>query len=98
MNGGTGGTTVWKGTAFHDCEIALLHHRFRDVNGTSGECNNRAIAGQSMRVESSLNGNLYISQLEVIVEAQMIGKDIMCVHDNSTNSMTIGHRLINIGT
>ena len=97
INGGRGGTTVWKGTAFSDCdsnEISLLHRRFRDVNGTSGECNNGAITGRSMRVD----GSLYVSQLKVTVKPEMIRMNIECVHDNGTISYTIGRHLLNIGT
>ena len=89
MNGGTGGTTVWKGTAFRDCgnnEITLIHNRFE--NGTSGDCNNGAITGWSMRVENSS----YVSQLEVIVNSTMIGKGIACAHDNGSISTLISSR------
>ena len=95
VNGEIGDTTVWEGTAFGaDCEIILLHLRFGGP-GTFSQCNDGAITGQSMRVESN---SIYISQLEVKVTAEIIGKDIICTHDNGTsNTVTIGRYPINIG-
>ena len=70
------------------------------MNGTSGECNNGAITGRSMRVENDANCHsdccLYVSQLEVVVGCDMIGRDIKCIHDNGTISNTIGSRKLNI--
>ena len=87
MNGGERGTTVWKGSALSDhCdsnEIALLHRRFRDTNGTFGECNNGAITGRSIGVEN--NGSLYISQLEYVVGPEMIEENIVCIYDSTTS-------------
>ena len=73
--------TVWQGTAFRGCEIVLLHLQFRGPTGTSGACSNGALTGRSMRVE---NNSTYISQLEVIIIPEMIGKNIVCNHDNGT--------------
>ena len=97
ISGGERDTTVWQGTAFSGCnndEIALIHNRFGGVSGASGVCNSGAITGWSVRVE---NNSSYISQLEVTVTAEMIGKNIVCNRDNGT-IYTIGHHQINIGT
>ena len=83
MNGTLGDNTVWNGTAFSDCdknEIVLIHNRFRDARGAVGQCNNGAILGQSMRVENnsfSSNESLYVSQLVVVVQSEMIGANFV---------------------
>ena len=91
---GRGDTTVWQGTAFSGCEISLIHNRFSGPTGTSGACNN--ITGQSMRVESN---STYISQLEVTITLEMIGKNIVCNHDSIINGTvyTVGRHQLNIG-
>ena len=79
MVGGSGDSTVWRGSAF-DCrnnDISLIHSRFESGTAT-GECNNGSIVGQSIKVE----GNCYTSQLNITVSSDMIGKNIDCVHDN----------------
>ena len=91
VNGGSGDTTVWQGTAFSGCEISLTHNRFSRPTGTFGACNN--VTGRSMRVE---NNSTYISQLEMIITLEMIGKNIVCSRDNGT-VYTIGRHQLNIG-
>ena len=87
---GSGGATVWQGTAF-DCqsknnEILLLHRRFALEGGTSEECNGGAIVGQSVRAEESS----YTSRLNVTLTADLIGERIECAVDNGTTSNLIG--------
>ena len=93
--GGPGGATVWRGTALNctmsDHEIVLLHSRFELDTGTLRMCNNGAIVGRSLRVESNSG---YISQLNVTVSSDMIGESIECAHDNGTTE-TIGSLTIN---
>ena len=94
MNGGIGDTTVWKGTAFSGCnsnEISLIHNRGK---GSFGKCNNGAITGRITRSESNTT---YISQLEVMITPEMIGKNIVCNHDNGT-VYAIGRHQLNIGS
>ena len=95
VNGIEGDSTVWQGTAFDNCNIILLHLRFRlsREEGNSKECNNGDIAVQN----TSAEGTLYVSQLKVTINPQMVGKDIICAHDNGTDSYTIGRHLIKIG-
>ena len=103
MNGNIGGSTVWKGTAFSDCdldEITLLHCRFGVVANTSAQCNNGHITltGWSTRVE---NNSYYISQLEVMVEpasdneTMIIMKNVKCIHDHNRTEMVVGSMTIN---
>ena len=88
--GSLGDSTVWKGTAFSDCngyEITLLHLRFWLENGTTEECNKGAITGRSMKVEPRDNISndslyIYVSQLMVVVQPEMIDSDIECFHDD----------------
>ena len=80
MVGGPGDSTVWRGSAF-DCrnnDISLINSRFESGTAT-GECNNGSIVGQSI--------NCYTSQLNITVSSDMIGKNIECVHDNSTETI-----------
>ena len=94
--GSVGDSTVWKGTALSECndnsEITLTHNRFE--YGTLRQCNNGTITGQSMRVEdysNSSNESIYVSQLVVVVQPEMIGNDIVCIHDNGSKSTEIGN-------
>ena len=94
MGEGSGGVTVWQGTAL-DCgsknnELLLLHRRFTLEGGTSEECNNGDIVGESLRVE----GNSYTSRLNVTLTSDMIGRSIACVVDTGTTSTVIGSLLI----
>jgi hypothetical protein len=96
VNGTVGDSTVWRGTAFSDCnirEITLLHNRFGNKEGTTGTCRNGDVTGWSMRVE----GSLYVSQLEITVDPEMVGKSVVCAHDDGTRSYTIGSYLISAG-
>ena len=101
--GGLGGTTVWKGTAFSGCsyidnEITLLHHRFNGSGetNTSVQCSTGHITliGQSVRVEN----NSYISQLEVVIKPghdDMPLKNVTCAHDDGTTVIDIDSMTIN---
>lgn len=96
VKGRSGGdATVWKGSAF-DCihsrnEITLIHSLFgSNIQSSSaiaaGECNNGSIQVKGVRVE----GNCYTSQLNITVNANMIGKTVECVHDNTSTENVIG--------
>ena len=71
-------STIWTGTVFRSCEITLLHHRF--PNGIFGVCNKGAIVALSV----SVKGNLYTSQLSVLVTPEIVGSSIECLHDNGS--------------
>ncbi len=85
MKGQTGGATVWQGTAF-DClsnEITLLHSRFTyNGDGTFGVCNDGAIVGKSIGAENGC----FTSQLTIKLSANMIGENIVCINDDTSNS------------
>ena len=93
VNGMPADSTVWRGTAFSDCEITLLHNRFGNEEGTTRTCSNSNITGRSVRIE----GSRYISQLEIIVDPETVGKSVDCLHDNGTTSYTIGSYQISAG-
>ena len=84
-----GSVTMWGGSAF-DCAgngIILGHENF--IGGTSGECNDGAIVGQSVDV----SGAYYTSQLNIIVSDGLNNKVVTC----SSDSMTyIGESLIEV--
>ena len=82
-----GYSTVW---ICPECEIILLHTRFKSANGTTISCNNGAIVGQSLGVQ----GNNYTSQLNVTITAETAGKTIMCIRDNGITTMLIFSLLI----
>ena len=94
VNGTSGDSTVWRGTAFSDCEIILLHNRFENEEGTAGTCSNSNITGRSVRVE----GSRYISQLEITIDPEMVGKSVVCLHDDGSRSYTIGSYQISAGS
>ena len=89
------GTTVWSGSAF-DCiggEISLLHSSYNctELCGHAyGDCNDGSIVAQGLRIE---NGT-YISQLNVSVSADMIGRSIECLYDTSNSTITLGSAII----
>ena len=88
------GTTHWRGTAF-SCsgqgnEISLRHSQFGTSGGTSGECNSGNITGRSLGVE----GSCYMSQLFVVFSADLLGRSVMCVHDNLVTEVVIGNSTI----
>ena len=93
VNGTSADSTVWRGTAFSDCEITLLHLRFENKEGTSGTCSNRNITTQSVRIK----GSLYVSQLEITIDPETVGKSVVCAHDDGRRSYTIGSYQISAG-
>jgi hypothetical protein len=94
VSNGSGGTTVWQGSAF-DCarnEILLRHSQF-ESQMASGECNNGAITGRGIR---NLD-DAFTSQLNVSVTTNLQGKTVECIYDNGTTT-TIGSSSIIITT
>ena len=80
VDGGNATVTIWGGSAF-DCagnSITLTHLSFQ--NGTSGNCNDGAIVGQSVKVD----GTHYTSKLDVTVSNKLKNKNIICSSDNNT--------------
>ena len=91
------GTTVWRGSAI-DCpggEINLLHRLYNDTEThisihAYGECSNGSIVAQGVRIE---NGT-YISQLNVSVSTDMIGRSIQCFEDTTYSTLLVGSAII----
>ena len=83
------GATVWGGSAFSyqglNDETILLHCLFPE--SALGNCNSSSIAGYSVRID---NGLYFISQLNVTVSSDMIGKSIMCFYDNNSELDLVG--------
>ena len=89
---GSAGSTIWRVDAF-DCiqnEIILRHSEFNNVGGTTGLCNGGAISGRSTGVE----GNCYVSQLNVTVAPQLHTKAVICLLTSAGVISTIGNESI----
>jgi hypothetical protein len=89
-----GNITIWSGSAF-DCaenEIILCHNEFD--NGTSGECNDGGIIGQSVNI---FGAHYYISQLNILVSNELNNKTVNCSSDSEIyNNSIIGESWINV--
>ena len=88
-----GGKTVWKGTAFKcpnaNNEITLLHNQFPTDDGIYGACNNNSIMGRSLQVV--VDSHTYTSQLNVTINSDIRGQDIICQYDEDTRVIsTVG--------
>ena len=71
-------------------EIALLHSRFNTISAATNEtCNSGRVRGYSLPINDS--EPCYISQLQVLVSPDMIGKSIKCAYDNGTTAKEIGN-------
>ena len=53
----------------------MIHNRFES---DPGKCNNGSIEARGI----SVRDNYYMSQLNINITSDMIGKTINCVHDN----------------
>ena len=94
MEGELYGLTIWTGGVFSKClplqEVALIHSEFRAANKSAYSRNcihehgNNSIVAHSLRVENGL----YISQLNVTVTSDVIGKSVECLYDNQINTTT----------
>ena len=83
------GFTVWQGSAL-SCisnEITLVHRHFTSEGGAFDECNDGSIVGRSVGVEDGY----YISQLNVTVNNDVLGKRITCIHDDTLMQVVIGY-------
>ena len=96
--GTNAGFTVWRGSAFKCAsnDIILRHMRFTSLEGAMGECNKGSIVGRSVRLEP---GSIYISQLNIRVNPELIGESIECVLDDTNVTFRlIGNATVNITT
>ena len=91
------GFTIWKGSAFDcpdanngDSRIRLRHSSFG--SGTTGLCNNGAIIGQSLGINTNgLNNPVYVSQLMINLTASsnVVGGMVECVYLNPSGVETV---------
>ena len=70
----------------------MRHSQFASP-GTSGDCNNGAIVGQSIRV---VDNTCFISQLIITVSSNFHNKTVHCQHDSSTAIISVGTELLNV--
>ena len=95
---GSGGATIWTGTAFTcggNNEILLRHNNFNRPEGTSGECNgDTRISARSVGVE----GNCYTSELSVMLNGGLSNRTIRCVSNLNSGMNTIGTAMISLTT
>ena len=90
-----GGFTIWRGTAFSDCqrnEIQLRHSVYT-TSQAIGQCNGGDIVAESVGVSE----NCYISRLNVSVGEEIINEAIECAHSDTKHVTTsIGQRILNL--
>ena len=89
----TGGAfTVWSGSAFmcQGREIALRHIRFGEA---IGECNDGAIVGEGVAVDTVHNS--FISHLNVTLSSELLERTVTCSTDGS-DLVTIGSSILSI--
>ena len=89
VQGDYGGFTLWMGDFFycslsnHEQLIELSHSQLLTNNVHGGEaklCNNGNIVGRIIRIEN----DSFISQLNVTLTSDIVGKSIECAYDNGT--------------
>ena len=85
-----GGNTIWNGTAF-DCpsansisnnQIFLRHSAFGKLGDPNGTCNEGAIIGEGVSIESTR----FTSRLIVSINAYIVGKNVSCIYDNTAQA------------
>ena len=98
------GFTIWRGSAFDcptvDSRILLRHSSFGTHIGTMGLCNDGAIIGHSLGVDTnSLDNVIYISQLMINLTAapSVVGQTVDCVYRTPSGIDTlVGSTVITI--
>lgn len=89
------GTTIWTGKAFKcsnsDNEIALRNSQF--ASGSSGTCNNGAIAARSLTVT---NGSYHTSQLNVTVSSGLNQASIECKYNSNEGLSSVGTAILTV--
>lgn len=74
---GSGATLIWNGTAI-DCSLTNNELIIFRTSKRPQTCNNGAITGRVIRAEN----DFYISQLTIVVNEEIDGTTIGCVHDS----------------
>ena len=94
-----GGNTIWNGSAFNcpstgssnNNQILLRHSGF----GTQmGSCNNGDITGKGIFAMDTL----FVSQLNVTLSSDVVGKEIACYYDDNIDEILIGNATIILTT
>ena len=82
------GATVWTGSAFFCTgnEIILRHSEYGSI---SGECNDGAVAAQSIEVTDSQNGQCYSSQLDISLNSVKENKTVECLYVAGVNETLV---------
>ena len=82
VDGDYGGFTVWKGDFFrcsnNERQLELMHPQSNDDQAKV--CNDGDIVGSIVRIEN----DSFISQLNITLASDMVGKEIECAYDNGT--------------
>ena len=87
------GTTIWRGTAFTNCDGDRIQLRHSNPDAT-GRCNNGAINARSLPIEE----NCAPSVLDVMVDSSLNNKTVECVLNSNSGMPTIGVATIMITT
>ena len=92
--GGGATATVWRGSIFSVLcprdvqEFVVLYGDYDGYNILS--CNGGAIRASSLRVETESADLIYLSQLNVTLTSEVIGKSIECAVDDGMREIIIG--------
>ena len=87
------GATIWRGTAFTNCDGNRIQLRHSTQDAT-GQCNNGAINARSLPIE----GNCAPSVLDVTVDSSLNDKTVECVLNSNSGMPTIGVATIMVTT
>ena len=75
---------MWTGDFFVQCpnnkREMILQHEVSDSEFVDQMCNNGSIIGRIIGIENGV----YISQLNVTLTSDIVGRSIECAYDNST--------------
>ena len=96
--------TVWRGSIFSVLcprdvqEFVVLYGDNTFQDGYNLSCNGEAIFSSSSRVETESADLVYLSQLNVTLTSDVIGKSIECVVDDGMREIIVGSLNITEGT
>ena len=90
--GGSGQSTVWKGTAFNCSDTANSIILAHNTDSAVKPCNNGLIVASL--INESNNTGYYTSQLNITVSLDLMGQTVECIHDNGSSETSIGNMTI----
>ena len=86
------GFTEWRGSVFYDnCAIRFRHSSF-ELGKKGGSCNDGEIVGHWIE----RHGQNYTSQLTILVNTTLAGKNVECVHNNGVQDIVIGGHVVTL--